>query len=435
MPEYRLNRVFGEASLIWEVDESGRPSVVLRADGYRGFEVICQGAHGEILPDLLSRRCGVDSLYHRIGACIALERALKVQLPDVAWKIRELILACQLFRRHSLTMILHVLPDLFFPASDLSVRNLVGLFRVDRDVARRMMSLAALGERILRELCLRSVHPVIVVPGGITGIPREESIQALKGLITDAMELVKETSRLVKMLLRRNEELVMSLSIPADIEMAAMTPPFGPSWEGLRVLGLPEGTNVDRAEELIKRAERFNLPHTMLEACRLKDQVGKVSTGPLARVNSGGGQGSEVAEAELEELKRTWGFPFKGILLSHAIRMTEMMMALERIHRLLSRFDEWKKEESRNELAPGSGRGAVALEGAEGIHLYEVAVEDGYISSVSYHSPLQWNITAMLGILQEEALMAGEEIGGPRWQAKSGLSVRSFAPCFFCASG
>lgn len=436
MAGYELSRVFGDASLRWDTDESGNPVLGLVSDNYRGFEVICQGAHGEFLPDLLSRRCGVDSLYHRIGACVALERAIGVEVPDTGRKVRELLLSCQLFRRHSLTMALHVLPDLLFPASDPNVRNLVGLFKVDRDVVRRMMALGSLGEGMLRHLCRRTVHPVCPVPGGITALPGEEAIRSLRDLLSEAMQLAKEASRLVRMLLRRNEELVGELRNPACIQIAGETPPFGNSWEGFKVSGLREGVSPATEGELLGLVEKVGMRHTMLGACQLAGEVEKeILTGPLARINLAGAYGSESADSELEELKKVWGFPFEGILLSHALRLAEMIMAVERAHRIISEYPYWEREELRNEVLSGSGRGVVVLEGAEGIHIYGVTVEEGYVSGVEYLSPLQWNLRALLTILRGEVTKAKGEMEESRRRIRLGLSVRAFAPCFYCAGG
>jgi F420-non-reducing hydrogenase large subunit len=435
MATHALARVFGEAYLKVEVDEKGRPVVGLASHGYRGFELWCRGAHGEFLPDLLSRRCGVDSVYHRMGACIALERALGVEIPEGAKKARELLLACQLFRRHSLTMTLHVLPDLLFPASDLGLRNLVGLFRVDRDVVGRMMALNAWGESAMRRIAGRAVHPVLPVPGGLTAYPEEEALKGLRNSLSEVMGLARETSRLVRMLLRRNEDLVGELGKYPAIPLAAVTPPFGGSWGGIRMAGERGGVGEVQEEDLLERVEMVSWRDSLLEVCRLPGQESGVLTGPLSRVNLTGSYGSELADTELEELKKYWGFPLRGMLLSHALRLAEMIMALERIDQLLAEAASWSGGETRRVIPPGIGAAWAALEGAEGLHLYRVEVEGGHISEVGYLSPLHWNLPGLLEVVQEEAQRAVGDVSEARQLGRLGVAIRCYAPCFFCASG
>lgn len=435
MATYGLARVFGEAHLRVEVEEGGKPSIGLACEGYRGYEIIGAGCHGEFLPDLLSRRCGVDSLYHRMAACLAMEKALGVEVPESAERVRELLLACQLFRRHSLTMTLHVLPDLLFPASDPGVRNLVGLFRVDRDVVGRMMALNSWGESVLRAISARAVHPLTPVPGGLSFIPGEEAIDWLRNSIPEMMGLARETSRLVRMLLRRNEDLVGELEMQDGSQMAAETPPFGDSWVGVNIAEFTGERRKIGAQDLLERAEKVSLSDTLLEGYRVSGDGYGILTGPLSRINVMGSYGTEMADSELEEIKKVWGFPFRGILLSHALRLAEMIMALEKVTGLISEADSWGRGESRNEVPRGSGEGVVALEGAEGLHLLKVKVEEGYVSCIEYVAPLQWNLVGMLDMLEREGQKVGEDTGEARWLSRLEVAVRAYAPCFFCAAG
>ncbi len=429
-----VTRISGNASIRVKRDEAGDPvEARLLAFGYRGFDLFARGSHLDNLVSLVSRICGGDSVFHQAAAASAVEETLGIELPDAAIRLRELAMWGQLMERHAVSLTVHSLPDLLLPSSDPGLRNIISIHRVDEEVVRRFMSLKSLGTRVLREAGGRAVHAVNIVPGGVVKDIGEAERRELMEKLGEARSLLLETARLIKLLLRRNEEVVVSLG-----EVA--TPCLAVKGEGkIRLSG--EKAAVARGEggetvllstrELRASIEESNSGHSHIRSAKIKD-IGEVQVGPLARLNVNGCYGSELADAELEELKTQWGFPFKYSMLAHAARILEMMHAWEMIMELLNSVPGG---DLRVAASPEEGRGAGTVEAPEGVLTYDLEMGgDGLVKRLTITAPLQFNLGSLEGCLLAGARSAGTGMDGQaRTWALLETAARSYAPCIPCA--
>ncbi|MBC7229117.1 MAG: nickel-dependent hydrogenase large subunit [Actinobacteria bacterium] len=429
-----VTRISGNASIRLVRDEGGSPGEArLQAFGYRGFDLFARGSHVDNLVTLVSRICGGDSVFHQVAAARAVEAALGIEVPAAAGLLRELCMWGQLLERHAVSLTVHSLPDLLLPSSDPGLRNIISIHRVDEEVVRRFMALKSLGTLVLREAGGRAVHAVNVLPGGVVRPMGEERRSRLAEKLGEARSLLVETARLIKLLLRRNEEVVESLGEETSPCLALRSEGEMGLLGGRAVLfeeGAGERANLS-LEELQASIEERNSPHSHIRVAEIRE-VGSVRVGPLARVNVYGGYGSELADAELEELKTQWGFPFRRSMLAHAARILEMIHAWEMITRLLRASPG---EGSRATASPGGGAGTGAVEAPEGMLVYGLELDaEGTVKTLSITAPLQFNVGALERCLLAGARSAGE---GPEGDRRAAVlletAARSFAPCIPCA--
>lgn len=429
-----VTRINGNASVRIVLDEAGNPHRAdFRAFGYRGFDQIVAGAHIENLMPVVSRICGGDSLFHQMAAALAVERALGVEPPEEARRLRELAMWGQLFERHAVSLTVHSLPDMLFPSSDPGLRNIISIHRVDEEVVKRLMTLKSLGTSVLKEAGGRAVHPVNFIPGGAAKDIPEQGRRILTDKLNEAKPLLIETGRLMKLLLRRNEDAVNSMG-SEKTACLALKSDKGLSITGASLVAIdPDGETLETLtpEEAADRLEGSNSNHSHVRSAELSG-MGEVRVGPLARLNVNGGYGSQQADEELNEVKAQWGFPLHRSMIGHVARILEMIHAWERMVELL---DRPAGEKMRVEISPSPGHGVGIVEAPEGLLIYDLILEaEGRVKQLSITAPLQFNLKALERSLLESASAA--LAGGSEADAKATTfvetAIRAYAPCIPC---
>jgi F420-non-reducing hydrogenase large subunit len=429
-----VTRINGNASVRVILDEAGNPKrAQFLAFGYRGFDQIALGAHIDSLLPIVSRICGGDSLFHQIAAAIAVERALGVEPPEEARRLRELAMWGQLFERHAVSLTVHSLPDLLFPSSDPGLRNIISINRVDEEVIKRLMALKSLGADVLREAGGRAVHPINFIPGGaVRDIPGERR-KELTDRLREAGPLLIETGHLMKLLLRRNEDAVNAVGSEKTACMSVR------SDGGLAITGTTlvvmnaEGETLETLtpEGTADRLEENNSSHSHIRSAGLSG-VGEVLVGPLARLNVNGRYGTGQADEELEEVKAQWGFPLHSSMIGHVARILEMIHAWEKMIGLLG---QPAAEAIRLELSTSAGRGTGTVEAPEGTLVYDLVLEEGgLVKGLAITAPLQFNLKALERSLLDSArtVMGGGAEVDARATAFLETSIRAYSPCIPC---
>lgn len=428
-----VTRINGNARVRVFLDGGETPKGVdFQAFGYRGMDQAAVGAHVDNLLPIVSRVCGADSLFHQIAAAAAVEQAVGYRPPESALHLRELALRAQLFERHALSLTVHSLPDLLFPSSDPGVRNMISIHKVDEEVVRRVLALKSLGTTVLRETGGALVHAVNFLPGGAVRDLSQEKRKELIERLSGAKPLLVETGRLIKLLLRRNEEAVDTLG-SEPVSYLSMKGEGGAVLTGnrLEVTG-PEGNSMGvlRTEEVEAGISENTESTSHIRGVALSG-IGEVRVGPLARLNVNRRYGTELADAELEEVKTQWGFPLHHSMVSHAVRIIEMINAWEKMIEILG---EAPAGLTRGEVPLASGKGVAAVEGPEGTFIYSLILDgEGLVEELSITTPLQFNLGVMERSLAESArnLLGGAE-AGERTRNRLEMAVRAYAPCIPC---
>jgi coenzyme F420-reducing hydrogenase alpha subunit len=428
-----VTRIYGNAAVRIEASGDGEPGEArFQAYGYRGLDQAVRGAHLDNLMPIVSRICGADSLFHQIGAATAAEKALDMDLPEAALRLRELALWAQLFERHAVSLTVHSLPDLLFPSSGQNLRSIIGIHKVDEEVVQRVMALKSLGTAILREAGGRAVHPVNFIIGGAIHDIGDERRSELLQRLEEAKPLLVETCHLMKLLLRRNEEVAKGLGTEASSYLAleAETPVALTGTRG-KIVGV-EGKDEGKVEtqDMPARFVENNSSYSHIRHVEIQG-ITRFRVGPLARLNINGKYGSETADEELEDVKEQWGFPVHQSMLAHMARMLEMMHAWERMKALLS---QPAGEVTRTPISYRAGEGVGAMDAPEGLLVYRLEVDgEGLIREMNFIAPLQFNLKALEGSLNETAAaFAGPNDAVERAVGYLEMAVRAYAPCPMC---
>jgi sulfhydrogenase subunit alpha len=139
----------------------------------RFFEVMFKGLSIEMAPILAARICGICSISHSLASARAIERALKIRIPEPAQKVRLLAMHAETLQSHSLHLFFLVAPDF------LSVPSAIPLMQTHPEVAETAIKIKGFANRAADLLVGRSTHPLVIKIGGLTQIPRKMQLREL----------------------------------------------------------------------------------------------------------------------------------------------------------------------------------------------------------------------------------------------------------------
>lgn len=182
---------------------NGQPQVVdARATGtlFRGFETILQGRSPFDAPDITARICGVCPTPHNEAAVAALDAAMRVQVPENARILRNLVLAADFLHSHILHFYQLAVLDFIVPpnmapwqpawTADIRIdaatsQVLVNHYVTALEMRRKAHEMGAVfGGRL--------PHTAAFLGGGFTGIPTSERIQRFRSYAAELLPFVRD---------------------------------------------------------------------------------------------------------------------------------------------------------------------------------------------------------------------------------------------------
>ncbi len=150
------------AECTWEVVETPR-----------FFEVMLKGLSIEMAPLLAARICGICSISHALVSARAAERALKIEIPATAKKVRLLAKHAETLQSHTLHLFFLVAPDL------LDVGSVIPILGTHPQVVEMATRLRGYANRASDLFAGRTSHPMVIKVGGMTQVPRVSQLRDL----------------------------------------------------------------------------------------------------------------------------------------------------------------------------------------------------------------------------------------------------------------
>lgn len=150
------------AECTWEVVETPR-----------FFEVMMKGLSIEMAPLLAARICGICSISHALASARAAERALQIQVPETAQKVRLLAKHAETLQSHTLHLFFLVAPDF------LKVGSMIPVFGTHPEIIEVATKLRGYANRASELIAGRTSHPMVIKVGGLTQVPRKRQLRDL----------------------------------------------------------------------------------------------------------------------------------------------------------------------------------------------------------------------------------------------------------------
>ena len=410
-----LARVEGEGALYVRVRDGAVQEVKFRIfEPPRFFEALLVGRPYLDAPDITSRICGICPIAYTMGASLAMENALGVEVGEPIRRLRRLLYCGEWMQSHVLhTYLLHA-PDF------LGLDDSIQLARDQPEVVERALALKKLANRIMEVVGGRALHPVNTRVGGFYRAPEREAVQALVPELESAMEGCEATV-----------DFFAGLSFPdfqQDYTFVALHHPEEYAIDRGRLVssdGLDTG--VESFEALF--AERHVRHSTALQG-RLRDGDRPYMVGPLARFNLNFEQLSPRAKAAARSagLEPPCHNPFETLL----VRAVETLYACEQALELAREYVP--PEPAVIPLTPRAGRGVGATEAPRGLCYHRYDLEgDGTIREATIVPPTAQNQPQieddLKGVVQQYLHLPDDEL---KWRCEQ--TIRNYDPCISCST-
>ncbi|MGD0330444.1 MAG: Ni/Fe hydrogenase subunit alpha [Nitrososphaeria archaeon] len=450
-----ITRLEGHGNISIFLNDAGEvEDAYLKVPELRGFEQFCVGRRAELMPILTSRICGVCPTAHHIAATKALDAAFNVEPPPAAKKLRELMYSGYIIYDHILHFYYLGGPDFIVgPDAPPGKRNILGVIeKVGMDVAKEVIKHRAYGQKITEILGGKATHPVCGLPGGISKPLSEEKRAEIEKMAASSLEFAKFTLKLFHDVVLGNSEYVDMIKSDAYTTRTYYMGTVDENnkvnfYDGrIRVVD-PKGneflkfepedylTNVGEHVDQWTYAKFPYLKKVGWKGLTCGEGSGIYRVGPLGRLNASNGMATPLAQAEYEEMYKTFGCkPVHGTLVFHWARLIELLYATERALEL-SRDPEITSKSVRNKPGePGEGVGVVEAARGTLFHHY-VLDKDALIKDVNMIVATTNNYPAICMSIRDAA--KGLIHGGVADQGilnKVEMAFRAYDPCFGCAT-
>jgi F420-non-reducing hydrogenase large subunit len=352
-----MTRLEGHGKVIVCLDDSGNCTrAYVQIPELRGFEKFAEGRHAEDMPQITSRICGVCPTAHHMASTKALDNLYKVEPPDAAKKIRELVYSIFMLEDHAIHVYILGGPDFIVgPTAPRAERNVLGVIgKVGKETALRVISMRKTLRKMNETLAGRTIHPVLGLPGGVSRPVAASEVEELKKIGNEAVDFALFTLKVFKDIVLSNKEYVDMIRNEAythetyymglvddknrvnfyDGKIRVVSP------KGSQFAKFDVGQYLDHVAEHVEPWSYMKFPYLKQvgwDGFVDGEKSGIMSVAPLARLNVADGMATPLAQQAYEEMyKVLGGKPVHHTLANHWARVVEMVYAAERLRELAS---------------------------------------------------------------------------------------------------
>lgn len=430
-----VTRIEGHAKVFLDIDDAGEViSGHLQVLEIRGFEKLLDKMELFKMPLITARICGVCPVPHHLVAVHAIESGLGVAVPEHGKLLRELLCLGGIVHSHALSIFVLSGPDLLFgvdaPASE---RNIFNILRISPDLAKSVLRLRSIGQKIVEIVGGRGIHPVTAVPGGMTSAPLKEELANIASWGKDAVSIIHEACGVLQEKIAALRETTGKVTLPFSSLALSRNGQFTYMDADCAVLS-PSGDKLesfavkDYAANLVERVQ----PNSYMKAVRLrKDENTPYFVGPLARLNVNTTISTPRAAAMLADFQEK-GRPRTAALDYIEARVIELMYAAERITEIAS--TDFTGAKIRVDCEPREGRYIAAVEAPRGVLIHDyTADKDGRIAKANLIVATQNNYDAINHALVQAGRMYLRKSENELFNGME-FTLRCFDPCLSCAT-
>lgn len=381
----------------------------------RFFEVMVKGMSAERVPFLTSRICGICSISHALASIRALERAMEIDPPAAARKLRRLAMHGETLQSHALHIFFLAVPDF------VSAPDVLPLIRTNPELVQAGLRLKEAGNAISELVTGRCTHPVSLVLGGLSKAPEHKALEALRSKLESVLPD-----------LDRTREFCTTLSLPdftretefVSLQNGETYPAIGGD------LVSTDGVRKDENDYLAMTNE-YKPDFTTTKFTRLSRQ--SFAAGALARFNNN----AHLLHPAARETARIFGLD----AVNHNPFMNNIAQLVECYHIVHDAIDlidgllDDSLRDIRTAYEKKAGEATGAVEAPRGILYHHMQVDDaGRVAKADCIIPTTQNnanIHHDLAALAKHALSEGKNDTAIRQLCET--LVRSYDPCISCS--
>lgn len=408
-----LARVEGEGALHLKIEQGKLKHLQFKIyEPPRFFEKFLEGRHYSEVPDIVARICGICPVAYQVSAVNALESLFSVELTPWIKQMRRLLYCGEWIQSHSLHIHLLALPDYF------GEDTVLGLATQKPEEVKRGFAIQEAGNRLIKFLGGRSVHPVGLQVGGFSKAP---DMRAARELLTFLESALPEAVAMA--------EWVAGIEIPDDPQSFNSVALSADERYAIETGRLRSSSGLDLSEdEYEKHFKELQSPHSTALWSLLNGEDYLV--GPLARMNLN----YRELPASIQTLLQRLGQPFPSQNMFHSMlaRAIEICLMLEEAITLLRQY---QPEQPRVDVQVKAGVGFGWSEAPRGLlwHRYEVDA-DGMIKAAKIVPPTSQNQARIEQDLLRSLTNFGLDRSDEALRLHSEKVVRNYDPCISCAT-
>ncbi|MEM1742553.1 MAG: Ni/Fe hydrogenase subunit alpha [Nitrososphaerota archaeon] len=451
-----ITRLEGHGKIVVVLDDAGNCiKAYLQVPELRGFEKFAVGRHAEDMPQITPRICGVCPMAHHMASTKTLDDLYKVDPPEPAKKIREMVYNIFMLEDHTLHFYILAGPDFIVgPKAPKTERNVIGVIKkVGNEVALKIIGMRKKLRKLNETIAGKVIHPVFGLPGGISRPLSKEVVEEARKISDEAIEFAEFTYKIFKDIVLKNEEYVNLITSEAythrtyymglvddknrvnfyDGKIRVVSP------RGLEYAKFDVHQYLDYIAEHVEPWTYIKFPYLKKVGWRGfidGEDSGIMSVAPLARLNAAEGMATPRAQEAYEEMySMLGGKPVHHTLANHWARVVEIIYAAERFRELAYDPDIESRDVRKIPTAiPDVGVGVVEAPRGTLIHHYETD-ERGVIKKANLLVATQHNAARIALSVDKAArsLIKGGVIDEGLLNMVE-MAFRAYDPCHACGT-
>jgi NAD-reducing hydrogenase large subunit len=439
-----VTRIEGHAKVTVHLDDAGNVEKArLHVNEFRGFEKFCEGRLFYEMPLITERICGICPVSHHLASAKACDDILGLTIPRPAAMLRELMHMGQIIQSHSMHFFELAGPDLLLGFdADPAIRNVVGVYQLDPQLAGKAIALRKFGQDIVARLGERRIHPNFAVPGGVNKALDPKDRDAILAQIPQMLSYVQDGLAVMKQWAAAHAgELESFASFPtgymsmvdANNALALYDGRIRLTDKDRKPLELFDGrTYLDFVAEHVESWSYLKFPYYRKAGW----PGGVYRVGPLGRLNAATRMATPLAQKEYEVFHQLRGGKvIEGTLYYHYARLIEDLYAVEWARHLLEDPQILSRDiRAVGKITNHSGVGVIEAPRGTLWHHYQVD-DNGQLTKVNLIVATGNNNYAMSRAVEE---VAKQYVKGP--DVKEGAlnrveaAIRAYDPCLSCST-
>ena len=439
-----VTRIEGHSKITIQLDDAGLvENARFHVTQFRGFEKLTEGRPFHEMPALTARICGICPVSHLIASAKTCDALLAVKPPHTARDLRRIMNLSQIIQSHALSFFHLSSPDLVMGMdADPAKRHLFGVAQDKPQLALDGIGLRKFGQQIIELLGGKRIHPVWIVPGGVSAPLSADHRDTILAMIPEALVMAQRTLDWYKGAFGQFSDEIRTFANFPTLFMGMVNPDGLLSMYAgkIRIVNAVGDIIADQLEpasyqEWIAEAVE---PDSYLKSPYYKPMGypdGIFRVGPLARMNIISRCGTNQADQEWAEFR---GLQRGAVLSSfhyHYARLIEIIYCIERIQNLLNAPDILD-DHVRAHAQPNRFEGVGMSEAPRGTLLHHYKINrDGHIEWVNMIIATGNNNLAMnKGVYQvAKHFVRGEKIEEGMLNRVEAV-IRTFDPCLSCST-
>ena len=413
-----LTRVEGHGNIVLNAKDGAIEKVQWQvSEAPRFFESFVRGRPYTELSHITSRICGICSIGHSLASLKATEAAMGIELSEQTQILRRLAMHGENMQSHILHAGYLVAPDL------LGVGSVFPLIETHPDAVLKIVGLHRLSNEMSDLFCGRTVHPIILIPGGFSWIPSEKQLKHMKQRLVDAVAPTMDVAEIV---------LANAGALPdfwRETEFVALTVDNEYAiYDG--VIGSTD-TGRHQVEDYLSITNEFVVPYSTAKFT--KHNRKSYMVGALARFN--------LNYDKLSPLAKQWAGRFGLKPICHNPFMNTVAQLVEFVHSiedsidLIDRLlDRGVDRDERQKFQVTAGRGVGAVDVPRGILFHDYTYNDkGICTKANCVIPTNQNHN---NINKDFEAFAPTLLDKPEKEIELNLEmlVRAYDPCISCST-